>query len=157
MAGKLEIDFGDSLVRVRVALRLKRRVADEKLVCKHAKTPHIDICIVRKTFDHLRRQVVQRAAQRLAPAVGRVHRPARGGEGGWPPAGRLPSPTLRSTCSQHPRPCALRPSRRSPTTRCPATRNHAALQKMAQHPTASGSARSVPCSWPVRTTRSLRS
>ena len=80
MAGKLEIDFGDSLVRVRVALRLKRRVADEKLVCKHAKTPHINICIVRKTFDHLRRQVVQRAAQRFAAQAGRVHAPAEIGD-----------------------------------------------------------------------------
>ena len=47
----------------------------QELVAQHAQRPHVHGGVVGRPLHHLRWEVVQGAAERLAPAVGRVHRP----------------------------------------------------------------------------------
>ena len=68
MGGEFQIDFGDATVGLVVTFSFEGRLAAEKLVAEHAETPQIDLLVVQLALDHLRRQVVQRAAQRGASA-----------------------------------------------------------------------------------------
>lgn len=67
----------DAVVRLLLLRRLERRAADEELVHEDAERPRVDALVVRLLAHHLRREVVERAAHRLAPQVRRVHRPAK--------------------------------------------------------------------------------
>ena len=76
MARKLQINFSNALVSVRVALRFKWWITHEKFVGQHTETPYVNVCIVGQPLYHLRRQIVQRTAQSLAAQTWRVHAPA---------------------------------------------------------------------------------
>lgn len=52
-----------------VACCFKGRVAVQELVRQHAQAPHVHAAAVLTPLHHLWRQVVQGAAQRLAPAA----------------------------------------------------------------------------------------
>lgn len=69
---------GDPLLRHDGRI-LKRRLADQKLVRQHPEAPQVHLLIVPIVLaagpDHLGRQVIERAAQRLAPVIRRVHAP----------------------------------------------------------------------------------
>lgn len=58
---------GDLAVRFFMALGLKRRTPNKKLVTQNAQTPEVYLLVVSFAFDHLWRQVVERAAQRGPP------------------------------------------------------------------------------------------
>ena len=49
-----------------MSLGLEGRLPDEELVAEHAEAPQVHLLVVHLTLDHLRRQVVQRPAQRCA-------------------------------------------------------------------------------------------
>ena len=66
----------DALVRLAVALSLKRGHAAQKLVREHTQRPHVDGGIVVPPFHHLGGQVIEGTAERLPPGVGRVDAPA---------------------------------------------------------------------------------
>jgi hypothetical protein len=57
-----ELHACDALVRGAAALCLEWRGATEKLVTQDAQGPQVDFLVVRFILDHLRRQVVERAA-----------------------------------------------------------------------------------------------
>ena len=61
--------LGDPGVRLRVAAGLKGGVADQTLVAEDADAPQVHLLVVGPTLDHLRGQVVQRAAQRGSPGA----------------------------------------------------------------------------------------
>eukprot|EP00960_Hanusia_phi_P066175 766331-Hanusia_phi.AAC.4 len=54
----LEVDLGDALVRLAVALRLEGRRADQQLVAQDPQRPDVHCLVVRLPLHHLRRQVV---------------------------------------------------------------------------------------------------
>ena len=102
MTGPLDVDRGDPLVGLRVALGLEGRGADQELVAQHSQGPQINLgdtknsfvklrpCrfpglpthffVVRGSVDHLRGQVVEGAAHRGSAGGGRVDRPAKVGD-----------------------------------------------------------------------------
>ena len=69
---KMKIDGLNAPIGVDLRGALEWRLPDEKLVGENAKRPVIYALVVRFILDHFRRQVVQRAAQRLAPRGGSV-------------------------------------------------------------------------------------
>ncbi len=73
----LVLVVGDLLVGTVVGGRLEGRLADEKLVAEHAQRPEVDLLVVRSIVYHLRREVVERAADGCATRGGRMHRPAK--------------------------------------------------------------------------------
>lgn len=75
-----DVQLPDLRVRALRVLRLEWRPADEELVAQNAQAPLVDRVVVALAIDHLRRQVVERAAHRLALVRLGVRRPAEVGQ-----------------------------------------------------------------------------
>jgi hypothetical protein len=54
---------------------LERRRADQKLVRQDSQSPQVDLVGMFAVLDHLGREVIERAAERVAPVRRRVDRP----------------------------------------------------------------------------------
>lgn len=65
----LQVDLQDALVGLAVALRLKGRVAKQKLVAQHPQAPHVHLCVMVPALNHLWGQIVQRSTQRLPVSI----------------------------------------------------------------------------------------
>ena len=78
--GELQVDLADSSVGLIVLRCEERWCADEKLVHQHSQAPGISRVIVLPALNHLRREVIQRAAQSLATINRGVNGPPKIGD-----------------------------------------------------------------------------
>lgn len=69
MIRKLEVNFTNPPVRLRVALSLKGWAAHKKLVAQHTQAPQIHRFVVGLALNHLRGQVIQGPTQSLSSGV----------------------------------------------------------------------------------------